>query len=194
MAVDAKRLQSVFLAAVDAADRAELLNRECAGDVELRAGVEKLLAAHDDLADLPPPPEPTCAYSPIAEKAGAKIGSYVLREQIGEGGYGLVFVADQVEPVKRKVALKVIKPGMDSRQVIARFEAERQALALMDHPNIAKVLAFLVRNSAKGPMASQGGSRTCAGKPDLDAADVSLAIGAPIAPFLIRDQGTGVIP
>ena len=140
MPVDAKRLQSVFLAAADAPDRAALLNRECAGDPELRAGVEKLLAAHDDLAELPSPPEPTCAYAPIAEKVGTKIGPYLLREQIGEGGFGQVFVADQMEPVKRKVALKVIKPGMDTREVINRFEAERQALALMDHPNIARVL------------------------------------------------------
>src|SRR5215469_16355975 len=75
-----------------------------------------------------------------AETVGTKIGPYKRMEQIGEGGFGLVFVAEQTEPVRRKVALKVIKPGMDSRQVIARFEAERQALALMDHPNIARVL------------------------------------------------------
>jgi serine/threonine protein kinase len=76
---------------------------------------------------------------PITERPGTIIGPYKLMEQIGEGGMGLVFVAEQQRPVRRKVALKVIKPGMDTRQVIARFEAERQALALMDHPNIAKV-------------------------------------------------------
>jgi serine/threonine protein kinase len=70
---------------------------------------------------------------------GTVIGPYTLRELIGEGGMGLVFVAEQQQPVRRKVALKLIKPGMDSKQVIARFEAERQALAMMDHPNIAKV-------------------------------------------------------
>src|SRR5204863_1257845 len=75
----------------------------------------------------------------VSERPGTLIGPYKLREQIGEGGMGLVFVAEQQQPVRRKVALKLIKPGMDSRQVIARFEAERQALALMDHPNIAKV-------------------------------------------------------
>jgi serine/threonine protein kinase len=75
-----------------------------------------------------------------AEQVGAVIGPYKLMEQIGQGGFGLVFVADQEKPVRRRVALKVIKPGMDTREVIARFEAERQALALMDHPNIARVL------------------------------------------------------
>ena len=75
-----------------------------------------------------------------AEQVGAIIGSYKLMEQIGEGGFGLVFVAEQQKPVRRRVAIKVIKPGMDTQEVIARFEAERQALALMDHPNIARVL------------------------------------------------------
>ena len=74
------------------------------------------------------------------EKPGTVIGPYKLLEQIGEGGFGLVFMAEQRQPVRRKVAVKILKPGMDSRQVIARFEAERQALALMDHPNIARVL------------------------------------------------------
>ena len=77
---------------------------------------------------------------PVTEKAGDKIGRYKLREQIGEGGCGVVYVAEQEEPVRRRVALKIVKLGMDTRQVVARFEAERQALALMDHPNIAKVL------------------------------------------------------
>ncbi len=73
-------------------------------------------------------------------KPGTQIGPYKLREQIGEGGFGVVYVAEQTQPVRRKVALKIIKPGMDTRQVIARFEAERQALALMDHPHVARVL------------------------------------------------------
>ena len=73
------------------------------------------------------------------ESVGTTIGRYKLLQQIGEGGFGVVYLAEQTEPVKRKIALKVIKPGMDSKEVIARFEAERQALALMDHPNIAKV-------------------------------------------------------
>ncbi len=77
---------------------------------------------------------------PIREAPGTVIGPYKLLEQIGEGGMGIVYMAEQTQPVRRKVALKIIKPGMDTRQVIARFEAERQALALMDHPNIARVL------------------------------------------------------
>src|SRR4029079_15218675 len=77
---------------------------------------------------------------PLTERPGTLIGPYKLMEQIGEGGMGLGFVAEQQEPVRRKVALKIIKPGMDTRDVIARFEAERQALAMMDHQNIARVL------------------------------------------------------
>ena len=77
---------------------------------------------------------------PIGEGPGTLIGPYKLLEQIGEGGFGVVFMAEQQQPVRRKVALKIIKPGMDTRQVVARFEAERQALALMDHPNIARDL------------------------------------------------------
>jgi len=85
--------------------------------------------------------EPTVAATvPITERAGDRIGRYKLLQQIGEGGCGVVYMAEQEEPVRRRVALKVIKLGMDTRQVVARFEAERQALALMDHPNIAKVL------------------------------------------------------
>ena len=76
----------------------------------------------------------------VLEAGGLRIGRYKLLEKIGEGGFGVVYMAEQVEPVQRKVAFKIIKPGMDTRQVIARFEAERQALALMDHPNIARVL------------------------------------------------------
>src|SRR5262245_19295616 len=76
----------------------------------------------------------------LIERTGMKIGRYRLLQQIGEGGFGVVFMAEQTEPVQRKVALKIIKAGMDTREVIARFEAERQALALMDHPNIARVL------------------------------------------------------
>ncbi|MHC4561002.1 MAG: serine/threonine protein kinase, partial [Planctomycetota bacterium] len=78
--------------------------------------------------------------SPISEEPGTTIDKYKLLEQIGEGGFGVVYMAEQEKPIRRKVALKIIKLGMDTRQVIARFEAERQALAMMDHPNIAKVL------------------------------------------------------
>src|SRR5207248_8391798 len=82
----------------------------------------------------------TAVMASITEKPGDLIGRYKLLQKIGEGGYGVVYMAEQEEPVRRRVALKVIKRGMDTHQVIARFEAERQALAMMDHPNIAKVL------------------------------------------------------
>jgi serine/threonine protein kinase len=135
---------TIFAAALEKAtadERTAYLAEACAGDEKLRRRVEALLKAHaesDDLLD--PPKVSTMDYRPITERPGTRIGPYRLMEQIGEGGFGLVFVAEQQEPVRRKVALKVIKPGMDSAQVIARFEAERQALALMDHPNIARVL------------------------------------------------------
>ena len=145
MSADPKRVRDLFLAAAElpAADRAAYLSANDGGDAELRAAVERLLAAHEQPAPVllrPAPGVPTADFAPIAERVGTKIGPYKLMEQIGEGGFGLVFVAEQTEPVRRKVALKLIKPGMDSKSVLARFEAERQALALMDHPNIAKIL------------------------------------------------------
>jgi WD40 repeat protein/serine/threonine protein kinase len=125
-------------------ERAAYLEQACAGDPPLRAAVEALLRANVGASGfLEQPalaPVATVDEQPVREKLGTVIGPYKLMEQIGEGGMGLVFVAEQQQPVRRKVALKVIKPGMDTRQVIARFEAERQALALMDHPHIAKVL------------------------------------------------------
>src|SRR5690349_3642288 len=124
------------------AERLAFLAAACAGNEPLLRRVQALLHAHDNpggfLAEQPPLPAPTID-DPIQESPGTRIGPYKLMEQIGEGGMGLVFVAEQQQPVRRRVALKVIKPGMDTRQVVARFEAERQALALMDHPNIAKV-------------------------------------------------------
>src|SRR5262249_37604890 len=125
-----------------AAERAAFLDRACGHDQALRAEVEALLRAQDRSGDVLDLPEnsPAAAVLPAREAPGTVIGLYKLMEQIGEGGMGLVFVAEQQRPVRRKVALKLIKPGMDTRHVIARFEAERQALALMDHPNIAKIL------------------------------------------------------
>ncbi len=118
-------------------ERAACLERACRGDVELRQRVEALLRAQQRLGDfLEQAPQRT---APIGEKPGDRIGRYKLLQQIGEGGCGVVFMAEQEVPVRRLVALKVIKPGMDTKSVIARFEAERQALAMMDHPNIAKV-------------------------------------------------------
>jgi len=113
----------------------------CGNDTELRQQVEALLRAHTQadafLEELPSEVRTKTALP--GEKLGDRIGRYKLLEQIGEGGYGVVFMAEQQEPVRRRVALKVIKPGMDTKNVIARFEAERQALAMMDYPNIAHV-------------------------------------------------------
>jgi len=134
----------IFNAAAElpSAERAAYLDRACAGDDALRAEIEDLLRHDADPGSFLASRGPGCA-SPapeqLLEAAGSVIGPYKLLEQIGEGGFGVVFMAEQTAPVRRRVALKVIKPGMDSRQVIARFEAERQALALMDHPNIARV-------------------------------------------------------
>ncbi len=123
--------------------RSAYLDQICAGDQSLRHRVEALLAVHErEEHFLKPSGEPaaTIDQPPITERPGTTIGRYRLMEQIGEGGMGVVFVAEQERPLRRKVALKIIKPGMDSKAVVARFEAERQALALMDHPNIARVL------------------------------------------------------
>jgi serine/threonine protein kinase len=148
---------ALFSAALElpAAQRAAYLDDACGDDPALRLRVEALLRVHDEalpflenpLAGAQQSPLAAGASAatmhlspPLAEKAGDRIGRYKLLQQLGEGGCGVVYMAEQSEPVRRRVALKVIKLGMDTRQVIARFEAERQALALMDHPNIAKVL------------------------------------------------------
>jgi serine/threonine protein kinase/WD40 repeat protein len=124
-------------------ERAAFLGDACAGDDGLRARVDRLLEEHQRqesfLLDSPPPGLAATMEQSVSERPGTVIGSYKLLEQIGEGGFGVVYMAEQTQPVRRKVALKILKPGMDTRQVVARFEAERQALALMDHPNIAHV-------------------------------------------------------
>jgi serine/threonine protein kinase len=132
----------VFEAAVALApgQREAFVEQASAGDPELLQRIRALLHAAENGADFLTPIAPTPPATPPAiEKRGDRIGRYKLLEQIGEGGCGIVYMAEQEEPIRRRVALKVIKLGMDTRQVIARFEAERQALALMDHPNIAKV-------------------------------------------------------
>jgi hypothetical protein len=123
-------------------ERAKYLDQACAGDESLRAEVDELLGAIERAGNFLGGSSPTdgTVDLPITERPGTVIDRYKLLEQIGEGGFGVVFMAEQEEPVRRKVALKIIKPGMDTKEVIARFEAERQALAMMDHPNIAKVL------------------------------------------------------
>jgi serine/threonine protein kinase len=127
--------------------RPALLDAICGGDLALRQRLEALLAAHNEPEELAPKGAPAVVATlkldlPDAphEAVGQTLGRYKLLEKVGEGGCGVVYVAEQTEPVRRRVALKVIKLGMDTKQVVARFEAERQALAMMDHPNIAKVL------------------------------------------------------
>ncbi|MCC6126083.1 MAG: tetratricopeptide repeat protein [Pirellulales bacterium] len=138
--------EAIFKAAYKIASpqaRADYLNEACGDDPTLRNRLNALLRAHDEeqsfLESPPPGFTATLESPPLAEEPGQTIGRYKLLEEIGEGGMGVVYRAEQQEPVQRQVALKIVKPGMDTRQVIARFEAERQSLALMDHPNIAKV-------------------------------------------------------
>jgi tetratricopeptide (TPR) repeat protein len=146
MPVEIPSLDTIFCAAIEIAtpeERAAYLDRACGADAQLQARVQKLVDAHfragdfldrpaEGVSDTIDPPPPNAAPE-------TDFGPYKLLEEIGEGGFGVVFLAEQTEPVRRKVAVKVLKPGMATRQVVARFEAERQALAIMDHANIAKV-------------------------------------------------------
>jgi serine/threonine protein kinase len=148
--------EDVFLAAVEKptpAERAAFLDSVCGADGALRARVEGLLRAHLEagsfleqplFADTAPGPAATAPEQP-----GAVIGPYRLLRVIGQGGMGTVFLAEQAQPVRRQVALKVIKPGLDPRQVGARFAAERQALALMDHPHITRVFEIGTTDSGR---------------------------------------------
>src|SRR5262245_2706102 len=172
MSVDPALVRAVFLDAVekqppDAWDR--FLDEACTDDVELRRQVACLLDAHRQAGSFLAVGAVAAArpveQSAVPEAPGTVIGPYKLLEQIGEGGFGVVFLAEQQQPVRRKVALKVLKPGMDTRQVVARFEAERQALALMDHPNIAQVF---------------DGGETASGRPYFV---MELVKGVPITQF-----------
>jgi eukaryotic-like serine/threonine-protein kinase len=130
--------------AIPPAERDNYLNRVCGANRRLRDDVVSLLRAHDasngPLQKVDDGQPRTGAYEPLVEGPGTRVGPYKLLQEIGEGGMGTVFMAEQEEPIRRMVAVKIIRSGMDSKGVLARFEAERQALALMDHPNIAKVL------------------------------------------------------
>src|SRR5271157_4843057 len=139
--------RSIFTAALDITDpveRAAYLDQACGADSSLRVHLEGLLAEQEQLGSFLARPlaSPVLAMgdAPLSESVGTRIGPFKLLQQIGEGGMGVVYMAEQETPVRRKVALKIIKPGMDSAHVLARFEAERQALAMMDHLNIARVL------------------------------------------------------
>ncbi len=136
------KIESILTDALEIAsdaERRQFVERACGEDAELRRQVEELIENHfraGSFLESPPVHQASC----VVERPGTVIGPYKLLEEIGQGGFGVVFMAEQTQPVRRTVALKVLKPGMDTSQVVARFEAERQALALMDHPNIAKVL------------------------------------------------------
>src|SRR5262245_44614799 len=155
-----REIFSEALTKATAAERAAFLDLACGQDAALRSRLEQLLANHlatdsfmaHPLVDLP------ATLSTAAEPPGTIIGRYKLLEKIGEGGMGVVYMAEQEEPVRRRVALKIIKLGMDTRQVVARFEGERQALAMMDHPNIAKVFdAGVIGENAEGRGQNEAG-------------------------------------
>jgi serine/threonine protein kinase/Flp pilus assembly protein TadD len=151
--------------------REAYLQQACRDDAALDQRVRALLKAFEESASfLEVPVSRLARTQDEPQRAGTVIGPYKLLEQIGEGGFGVVFMAEQQEPVRRKVALKILKPGMDTRQVIARFEAERQALALMDHPNIAHVFA---------------GDETATGRPYFV---MELVLGIPITDFCDQNQ------
>jgi WD40 repeat protein/serine/threonine protein kinase len=175
-AANPNKARDVFLAALKMAPEHwdAYLNEACGDDGRLRGRVQHLLVAHREAGSFlePPAPSPVATVDepPLTERPGTVIGPYKLLEQIGEGGFGIVFMAEQQHPVRRKVALKVLKPGMDTRQVVARFEAERQALALMDHPNIAHVF---------------DGGETASGRPYFV---MELVRGIPITDFCDRNQ------
>jgi eukaryotic-like serine/threonine-protein kinase len=176
MQVQLARVEAIFAEALDrrdAAARLAYLDEACSGDTELRARVAALLTAHEDAGSflmLPVGSGSTNPFVELSEKPGTIIGRFKLLEQIGEGGFGVVFMAQQEEPVRRLVALKIIKLGMDTRQVVARFEAERQALAVMDHPNVARVL---------------DGGTTDAGRPYFV---MELVKGAPITEYCDKNN------
>jgi serine/threonine protein kinase/WD40 repeat protein len=177
--IDLTAVESILFAALERpsdAERTAFLDEACGQNVELRRHVERLLDAHPRASGFLCAPAAEMLDNaedpPIHERPGTVIGLYKLMEQIGEGGMGLVFVAEQEQPVRRKVALKLIKPGMGSRDVIARFEAERQALALMDHPNIARVF---------------DGGTTAGGRPYFV---MELVKGVPIVEYCDQQQLT----
>src|SRR6202163_4382198 len=157
MNADPNQTKSIFLEAVEKHDPARwpaFLDEACAGQPELRQRVEILLEAHREAGTAGHHANANGPAPALSKEHPCDvIGPYKLLQQIGEGGMGTVYMAEQTQPVQRKVALKLIKPGMDSRQVIARFEAERQALAMMDHVNIARVF-----DAGETPPAYAGGS------------------------------------
>jgi WD40 repeat protein/serine/threonine protein kinase len=176
MTIQRDLAKSIFANALEIAEasaRQSYLDAACGGDESLRREIQDLLAHREQMGaflESPAPAPEATVDAPIGERPGTVIGPYKLLEQIGEGGFGFVFMAEQQQPIRRKVALKVLKPGMDTRQVVARFEAERQALALMDHPNIAHVF---------------DGGETTAGRPYFV---MELVRGIPVTNFCDQNQ------
>src|SRR5579884_1117964 len=176
MAADPATFDTIFAVAIEIAApeaRAAYIAHACAGDLALQERVARLVVAHfrsGSFLESPVVRPAASVAEGITERPGTALGPYKLLEQIGEGGFGLVFMAEQQQPVRRKVALKILKPGMDTRQVVARFEAERQALALMEHPNIAHVF---------------DGGETPAGRPYFV---MELVRGVPITDFCDQNQ------
>jgi serine/threonine protein kinase/pimeloyl-ACP methyl ester carboxylesterase len=142
MPITTRTEESIFAEALDKRtpeECAAFLDSACGSDADLRARIENLLRSHEHAGSFLRSPLTATVDEPTGQRPGTVIGPYKLLEQIGEGGFGVVFMAEQQQPIRRKVALKVLKPGMDTKQIVARFEAERQALALMEHPHIAHV-------------------------------------------------------
>lgn len=173
MPIELAKLEQIFgeAAGLPGEERAQFLNQACGENAELRDVVESLLRAHDAAGTFL---QPATTINPAnqlpSEDVGAVIGRYKLLQKIGEGGFGVVYMAEQEQPIRRSVALKIIKLGMDTRQVIARFEAERQALAILDHPGIAKV---------------HDGGATETGRPYFV---MELVIGVPITEYCDRNR------
>jgi serine/threonine protein kinase/tetratricopeptide (TPR) repeat protein len=196
-----RRALEIFGHAVEMAGTGALagyLDDACGGDSALKARVEVLLSHHveDSFLEMPAAGQGSSAGTALREQPGDRIDRYKLLEKIGEGGCGVVYMAEQEEPVRRRVALKIIKPGMDSREVIARFEAERQALALMDHPNIAKVFDGGVtggggRTEDRGRKTHDGSQRSDVGGrlPTSDLRPLTSDIGRP---FFVMELVRGV--
>jgi serine/threonine protein kinase len=178
MAEQSNQAKSIFLEALEGHAPEQwpaFLEHACAGDPPLRAEVERLLRAQAEMGSFHEAPRAALFATvddPVAERPGTVVGPYRLVQPIGEGGFGVVYLAEQQQPVRRKVALKVLKPGMDTREVIARFEAERQALAIMDHPHIANVL---------------DGGETAGGRPYFV---MELVKGVPITDFCDQNHLT----
>jgi serine/threonine protein kinase len=190
MTRQAEDVEAIFLAALEKAtpqERGAYIEEACAGSPELLQRLRELLHAHEQSQgplDAPPPGlGGTVDVPQHTEVAGTRIGPYKLLQEIGEGGMGTVWMAEQQEPVRRLVALKLIKAGMDSAQVIARFEGERQALALMDHPNIAKVLDAGTIGPEPAAQARVGESLACAAGSGRPYFVMELVKGIPITRY-----------